>query len=79
MSLVRSPNLLVDGAKIKERREELGLTQAHVAARIGVDRAAISQWESGKTQPSAGNFKALCAVLKCGSKDLLVVSDDQAA
>ena len=32
-------------------RERAGLSQAEVAAVIGVDRAAVSRWESGERSP----------------------------
>lgn len=38
------------GEQIKLGRERAGLTQQQLALRIGVTRAAISQWESGETK-----------------------------
>ena len=35
-------------------REVAGLTQADLAAVIGVDRAEISRWESGERSPRVG-------------------------
>jgi len=37
---------------IKALREQLGLTQAGLADRIGVDQGTVSNWEKGKTKPS---------------------------
>jgi transcriptional regulator with XRE-family HTH domain len=56
------------------RRELEGLTQKALADEIGVDRSAISHWESPKStkEPSAPNFKALCRALNCRAADLLV-------
>lgn len=33
--------------KLSERRKELGLTLAEVAAKVGVSEATVSRWESG--------------------------------
>ena len=33
---------------MKLRRQELGLTQKEVAARVGVTEATVSRWESGE-------------------------------
>lgn len=47
------------GAWVKDRRQQRGLTQAQVAAKIGVTRAAVAQWETGRTQPHALRWAAL--------------------
>lgn len=33
-------------------RKKLGLTQAQLARKLGVDRAAVNQWEAGTRTPS---------------------------
>ena len=33
-------------------RKTLGLTQAELARKLGVDRAAVNQWEAGTRKPS---------------------------
>jgi transcriptional regulator with XRE-family HTH domain len=38
--------------RLRELREERGLTQAQVAEAIGVTESSISFYESGKKQPS---------------------------
>jgi transcriptional regulator with XRE-family HTH domain len=40
------------GPRIKRRREELGVTQAALAARIGVTTLTVSKWECGRQTPS---------------------------
>ena len=39
------------GEQIKERRQELDLTQAEVAEKYFVTRQAVSNWEHNKTYP----------------------------
>lgn len=40
------------GARIKRRREELAITQAALAARLGVPALTVSKWECGRQTPS---------------------------
>ncbi len=47
------------GELIRQRREDLGLTQAQLAERLGVTQPAVSAWQRGKDFP----------------KDLLAVAD----
>jgi transcriptional regulator with XRE-family HTH domain len=56
------------GAKIYSLRKELGLTQGDLASKVGVSRAAISQFELGDTLPSFETQKKLSDAL---SFDLL--------
>lgn len=42
------------GRIIRQRRDELGMTQAELAARIGTDKRQIRRWEAGQTQPTLG-------------------------
>ncbi len=37
---------------VKALRNKLGLTQAELARKLGVDRAAVNQWEAGTRKPS---------------------------
>ena len=39
------------GARIRRRRRELGLTQAELAARIGVASITVMRWELGRYFP----------------------------
>ena len=47
------------GLQFRELRKQLGLTQKEMARIVGVTPAAISDFEAGKSSPSAN----LCAVL----------------
>lgn len=44
------------GARIRARREAVGLTQEKLAGQCGVSRAAVAQWEAGVTRPSLDNL-----------------------
>ncbi|MFN0012213.1 MAG: helix-turn-helix domain-containing protein [Phycisphaerales bacterium] len=40
-------------------REALGLTQAQLSERLGVDSMTVSRWERGTVKPSPAAVKAL--------------------
>lgn len=60
-------NLLYGGddLTIKELREAKRLSQSDLAALMGVDQTAVSQWERGITQPRAAKLPELAKVLGC--------------
>ncbi len=46
-------------AELKDLRETRKISQATVAAAVGVDQSAISHWEQGKSKPSGSARKLL--------------------
>ena len=59
--------------RLKELREEAGLTQAEVSAETGLHVVAISRMENGHTKEIAfTTIGALCRVLKVTPGDLFV-------
>lgn len=61
--------------KIKEARKAAGLSQKYVAMTLGIAAPSVSNWESGKTQPTPENLKALAELLGV-SVDYLLGRDD---
>lgn len=60
------------GDRIKALREDKGWSQADLARRVGVERAAVSYWESGQTKELKGkNLDAVCRELECRSAWLI--------
>jgi transcriptional regulator with XRE-family HTH domain len=51
------------GRALSAIRTELGLTQAELAYRGGLNRIALSQWERGRWPPSLGPIYRWCAAL----------------
>lgn len=52
------------GANIRAARDEAGLTQRELAARVNdMDSIAVSRWERGKVIPSATSIVTLAEVL----------------
>jgi transcriptional regulator with XRE-family HTH domain len=47
---------------IRIKREELGLSQAEVADRLGVGQQAVSQWEAGASLPRPSRIAQLSVV-----------------
>ena len=47
------------GKNIKKHRMEKGMTQDQLAEKLNVTRQAVSNWETGKTQPSIETLTAL--------------------
>ena len=39
--------------KIRELRENAGLSQMQLAIKLGVSQSAVAKWELGKTEPTA--------------------------
>lgn len=72
---MRSPELAVDGNKIRTARELAALTQASLAERLGVGRTAVAHWEAGRYQPEGENFRNLCRVLKVTQRSLLATTE----
>ena len=60
---------------VREQREKLHLTQAELAARVGVSRSAISELEAGRIeQPRASVFMRLAAALGIPAAVLLAAA-----
>ena len=58
------------GEAIRHRREQLKLSQGYVAEQLGVSRQAVSKWETGQSEPTAGNLIQLAEVLETSLSDL---------
>lgn len=59
------------GRNLAARRKSLGLTQAQVAERLGVDTETLSRFERGKHVPSLLTLERLAGVLSATCADLL--------
>jgi len=54
--IVAAPPPATLGARLRARREAVGLTQEKLARQCGVSRAAVAQWEAGVTRPGLDNL-----------------------
>lgn len=60
--------------RIKEARIAAGLSQKYVATTLGIAGPSVSNWESGKTNPTPDNYVALASLLGV-SVDFLLGND----
>lgn len=56
---------------LREARKASGLTQAEFAAEVGVSIPTVSEWESGKKNPSLDNEKKIRTLLKIPENTIL--------
>lgn len=61
--------------RIKELRDELGLSQLQVSLAIGISQESISSYERGKTYPKADHLMALADFFQVSTDYLLGRSD----
>ena len=61
---------------IRDLRESAGLTQGELASELGVDRSAVTKWETGEAMPRASLLPKLAEVLQCSIDDLYAASTD---
>ncbi|MCM1305711.1 MAG: helix-turn-helix domain-containing protein [Bacteroides sp.] len=62
--------------RIKQLREEDGISQAKLAKAIGVNQSAIALWENGNRKPNSDAIIDLAAYFEVTTDYLLGVSDD---
>ena len=63
--------------RLKERREQVGLSQAELARKIYTTQQIISYYEAGERQPSVEMLRALADVLGCSTDYLLGRTDER--
>jgi HTH-type transcriptional regulator / antitoxin HipB len=51
------------GEAVRQRREELGLTQAELAERVGLKQPAVARFEAGGTMPTIPMLERLAEAL----------------
>lgn len=52
------------GEAVRDRREELGLTQAQLAERAGLKQPAVARFEAGGTMPTIPMLERLATALE---------------
>lgn len=63
--------------RLKELRQGMGLTQAELAAQVGVNQNTLSIWESEHALPRTRDLPRLAQVLGCAIGELF--ADDAEA
>lgn len=62
--------------RLRELREEHGLTQDQLAHELGLHVNTISQYERGLREPDFAMVRKICAFFKVTSDYLLEISDN---
>ncbi|MGN1051938.1 MAG: helix-turn-helix transcriptional regulator [Candidatus Scatosoma sp.] len=61
---------------IKEAIEHSGKTKTEIAKALGVSKPTVSQYISGRIQPSLTTLSLLCNFIECSADDILCVKKD---
>lgn len=61
--------------RLKQLREENGLTQEALAKATNISQAGIAKWETGDRTPSLDNFVTLAVFFKCSMEYLVGLED----
>lgn len=56
--------------RVRELREARNISQAELAARLGVTPTAVLFWETGRNEPGAARLLQLAGVLECSVDEL---------
>lgn len=62
---------LVITENLKKEIEQSGIKKSEIAKAIGVSRATVSQYVSGRAQPTLATLSKLCTFLDCSADDIL--------
>lgn len=63
------------GNRLYDLRTKFGLSQAELAARVGVTNKAVSKWENGKAKPTTDVIRKLAAFFNIDVEQLLCLKD----
>ena len=56
---------------LKQEIEQSGKTKTEIARAIGVSNPTVSQYLSGRIQPSLATLSKLCTFLNCSADEIL--------
>ena len=60
---------------LKQEIEQSGKTKTEIARAIGVANPTVSQYLSGRIQPSLATLSKLCNFLNCSADDILNIKN----
>ena len=70
-------NVKFNGDKLFQNRQDRGLSQGKLAAKIGVSRQTIYLWESNQSLPDVEKVGKICKILKINLSDLMDGVEEQ--
>jgi transcriptional regulator with XRE-family HTH domain len=59
------------GEKLKTLRQQKSMSQFKLSLKTEIPQCLISNYESGRTQPTLGNLEVLCAALDVSATELV--------
>lgn len=62
---------------LKKEIETSGKTKSDIAKAIGVSKPTVSQYLSGRIQPSLSTLSKLCSYLECSADEILEVKNNK--
>lgn len=74
-SCAGSPELIKLGNRIRERRQEIGISQEKVAEKVGISVNTVSRIEGGQSAMSIEIFIKMVQILDVDANELLGVND----
>lgn len=77
MVALREEGVCVEMKTIRQLRKEKGWTQQELAAQVGVSLATVYNWESGKYEPRASQFRALGLALGVPMESIELVGEEE--
>lgn len=63
--------------RLKELREQAGLSQAVLARKLGVRQSTVGMWESGKNMPQNSKLEMMASIFDVSTDYLLGRSDER--
>lgn len=61
---------------LKQEIEQSGKSKTAIARAIGVSNPTVSQYISGRIQPSLATLSKICTFLNCSADDILNVKNE---
>lgn len=62
---------------LKKEIETSGKSKSDIAKAIGVSKPTVSQYLSGRIQPSLSTLSKLCSYLECSADEILEVKNNK--
>ncbi len=56
---------------VKKLRQAAGMTQADLAARLGITTPSITKWEKGRSNPDLPNAFRLAEIFECSVSEIV--------
>ena len=64
---------LIITKNLKREIEQCGIQKSAIAKAVGIAPATLSQYLSGRAQPTLATLSKLCSVIDCSADDILNV------